>query len=126
MHWLISRCRPALLATAVLGCLLFAYCASYIALSRQGYYVPAFDRDHRKVSEWAPLGFMGTWEWRGPVVYFYYPLLRLDQRYWHKSIPVSPSLYRSGSPSHSVHFRSSSAYSSSNPLPASPGGVSSM
>ena len=64
------------------------YPLSYVALSLNGIYYPAvIGLNGVKWYDWAPLGSYSrsTYEWRMPMLLFYFPLWYADKNYWHKS-----------------------------------------
>jgi hypothetical protein len=90
--WLRPRFGLRLLFVAVtLACAVAAYVGSYVARSARGRYEPmVIGLNGVKWYDWAPEGFVGEgWKWNETQIWWYYPLWRLDRRFWHKSLDGS-------------------------------------
>jgi hypothetical protein len=75
--------RTLLLLFALLGALL-AYVGSYVTRSAHGRYEPmVIGLVGVKWYDWAPHGFVTDFQWDKDQIRFYYPLWRLDRRFWH-------------------------------------------
>ena len=62
----------------------FAYFGSYVRRSNRGMYEPAVvGADGVKWYDWAPEGLVEGYRWDTPAMWFYYPLWRMDRRFWH-------------------------------------------
>jgi len=59
-----------------------------VARSSRGRYEPAvIGLGGVKWYDWAPQGFVTDFRWNNDLVrFYYYPLWRLDRRFWHKPI----------------------------------------
>jgi hypothetical protein len=74
---------PKLLATMLVA-LILLYAGTYYVLSLNGRYEPAvWGPDGPKWYSWAPAGFVQDLMWNEPLILTFYPLWRLDIRYWH-------------------------------------------
>jgi len=85
------KLRIVLIASLTLA--VCAYCISYIPLSLRGEYEPGgygFSGVHWY--EWAPEGFAKDFVWNRPLIFAYWPLLKLDRRFWHHSELAKRSL----------------------------------
>ena len=93
--WLRPRFGLRLLFVAMtLAGVVLAYVGSYVARSARGRYEPmVIGLGGVKWYDWAPAGFVEEydWKWNDSHVWCYYPLWRLDRRFWHPSIQDAAS-----------------------------------
>lgn len=67
-----------------IACCMIIYALLYACLSVRGRYEPeAIGLNGVKWYAWAPLGFVKDYRWRTVPCVLFYPLNRLDNRYWH-------------------------------------------
>ena len=78
----------------VLLVLLLVYAGSYIVLSAAGRYEPgAIGLGHVKTYNWAPLGFVVGYVWKGAPMIIYAPLYFLDTQLWHTNDKLGSGRY---------------------------------
>jgi hypothetical protein len=81
-----------LFVAVTLAGIVAAYVGSYVARSSRGRYEPTtIGLGGVKWYNWAPAGFVEEYEWKWDEArnWCYYPLWRLDRRFWHPSLDGS-------------------------------------
>jgi hypothetical protein len=70
------------------------YTLSYLILSCNGNYIPeAYGLNNVKWYVWAPKWFVSKDKWNIKLMIFYYPLLTIDNFFWHKTLYRMDSKY---------------------------------